>query len=758
MLRLIPFELKKIWYRRSFALSICALLLIHVFLLVYTSLPDEGTPPLAGYKDLQSQWSEMSEDQKGEYITDLKEMLDGISFVRDILAMQSSGNEMGSMLAEQELRNHPGIFEAYYDLYESGGYLEFTESLEQEKALVDEVYEEWQKVAGYGDYLRDVRESRDNLGGISIFQRQDQYSYSARNLQKSAADYEVLDDSNICFASSKSITLAIEGIWQDFLVFLSVLLFVSGLITEEKGKKLFFITRSTRHGMSHSIGAKLAALFIHCVAVTVLFYSVSLVFFGQSAGWFDPWARLQSIAPYMESSLPVSILGYLLLVVFTKAMVMFCIGSLLVALCIWSGVVLIPFLTGIVIAGISMLFYVLIPAGSTFSVFKYLNPIGLMRTENLYGHYLNFNLLGYPVSRLTLSLVCMFLFSAFGILCSLRLFCRTRSLEVRKMRLPFVLPFRPHVNLMRHEGYKILITNHALFLVTAFAALLVIKSLDRTYIPSVGEQYYQNLMIQLEGTLDEEKETVILSEQARYDEAFQRIAQVDAMVNSGDISEDAADAMKLQANMTISFYPVFGRVKAQYQHIKEYGGSFVYDTGYLYFLGVWEDVFSVDLLILSVGIILAVSGTVSMEYQTGVHALLGTTKAGKQRVMVRKIVICAGLAGLFALVPAVCRAIRIASVYPMSSFQAAIQNIPRFSDIAVPLPVWLFVLLFVLAQIAAAVFVTILTLVISLWRKSQMQTIFFALLILAVPLILKLFGFEFAKWFSLYPLYAWTGV
>lgn len=757
MARLIPFELQKLWRRRSFVLSVCTLLLIHVFLLIYTSMPGEGTAPLSAYRRLWNELSAMNEDEKGDYLTGLKERMDGVSFVRDILAMQSFGSEMGNVLAEEELRDHPGVFEVYYDLYESGQYLEFTESLEQEKDMIDGVYEEWQRVAGYGDYLRAVRESGDTLGGILVFRGQDQDSYSARNLQKSAADYEALRDDGLCFAPSSSITLAIEGSWQDILVFLSVLLFVSGLITEEKGRKLLFITRSTRYGMSRDIGAKLAALFLHCTAVTVLFYSVSLVFFGQSAGWFDPWARLQSIAPYMESSLPVSILGYLLLVVFTKALVLFGIGSLLTALCILSDAAFVPFLTGGLAAGISMLLYVLIPAGSEFSVCKYLNPAGLLKTENLYGYYLNFNVLGYPVSRLTLSLVCIFLLSAAGILCSMALFCRTQSLEVRKARLPFALPFKPHVNLMRHEGYKILITNHALLLVAAFAALLAIKSLDRAYIPSVGEQYYRNLMVCLEGDLDEEKEALVLSEQARYDEAFQKIEQVDAMADAGEISRDAADIMKLQANMTLSFYPSFGRVKAQYQHIKEYGGSFVYDTGYLYFLGVWENVFPMDLLILSVGIILAVSGAVPMEYQTGVHALIGAAKEGKRSVMVRKTVICAGLAGLLALAPVICRAIRIASVYPMSSFGVKVQNIPCFADIAIPVPLWLFILLFVLAQIIAAAVAAAVTIVISVWRKSQLQTIFYALLILAVPLILQLLGFAFVKWLSLYPLYAWTG-
>ena len=54
--------------------------------------------------------------------------------------------------------------------------------------------------------------------------------------------------------------------------------------------------------------------------------------------------------------------------------------------------------------------------------------------------------------------------------------------------------------------------------------------------------------------------------------------------------------------------------------------------------------------------------------------------------------------------------------------------------------------------------VTLGILLISIWRKDYPQTIFFSLLVFAMPLILKLPGFEFAKWFSPYPLYAWTAM
>lgn len=758
MLRLIPFELHKIWRKRSFLLAMSVLLLIHLFLLWYTTLPNENTAPLSAYKQLRIELSGKSEMEKGAYIAELKEMIDGVCFVREILGMQSFDNEMGSILAEQELHNNPGVFEKYYDLYQSGDYLQFTTSPEQEQAFIEEIYNEQQKVSGYGEYLRSIFENKDTLSGISIFGGQSRDTYSSRNLQKSAADFAGLNDCNIRFTPSKGITSAMQGLWTDLFLVLGMLLFVGSLITEEKDKKLFFITRSTKHGVLYSIAAKLTALLIHCTLLTVLFYTVSIVFFGMSTGWFDPGAGLQSIAAYTESSLPISIFGYILLSILTKAFVLYGIGAVLMVFCIGSGIAVLPFLAEAGIIGTSALLYYLIPAGSMFSVCKYLSPVGLMKTENLYGGYLNFNLFGYPVSRLSLSLGLMLLICSAGIVGSLLLFCRTQSLGMRKVRLPISIPFHPHVSILRHESYKMLITGRALLVLLLFAVLLAYQSLDRTYTPSVGEQYYQSIMAELEGELTDEKESLVLSEKARYEEALQKIEQIDGMVSTGELSDDTADTLKSQANMTLAFYPAFQRVEAQYVHIQADGGSFVYDTGYLYLFGILEDVFSADFLILSIGIVIAMSGAISMEYQTGALFLIGATKAGKRKILVCKALIGTLMAAALTVIPILCRLYRISTVYPMHSLGAMIRNIPYFSGFAVSMPILCFILFFAFSQILSAVLVTLLTMALSVWRKNQVQTIFFALLVLTVPMLLKLLGFEIAKWFSLYPLYGWTGI
>lgn len=153
MFRLTGFELEKIWGNRRFQLSCLLLIGLELFLMWYTTLPDEGEAGLSAYKAFQRQIADMSEPEKADYITGLKETMDGIVLVQEVLMMRGMGNEMGDAFAAQAMESAPGVFEAYYELYQSGEYLTYTDSFWQEQGLIEELYEEWEKCAGYGEYL-----------------------------------------------------------------------------------------------------------------------------------------------------------------------------------------------------------------------------------------------------------------------------------------------------------------------------------------------------------------------------------------------------------------------------------------------------------------------------------------------------------------------------------------------------------------------------------------------------------------------------
>lgn len=758
MCRLIYYELAKIWRKRSFALSVCVLLILNLFLLWYVNCSNGENVPLSAYKSFQNEIAEMSEIEKGDYISNLKETMDGVCLVQNVLDMQKMQGESGKALAEQEMTANPGVFEKYYKTYQAGSYLHFTDSIWQEKNLIDELYNEQQKAAGYEEYLQSVQGNKASLSGISIFGNQDKNNFSTRNIEKSAEDYAALSDQNIRWMPSKALSVSMENIWTDLFLILSVFLFAGNLIFEEKEKKLFYITRSTKRGQFQSICAKLTTLLIHCIAIAALLYGCNLIFSEVTIGFEDVTASIQSIADYMESNLNISVLGYIAGSVLTKSTVLFGMGAILTALCILTDQMFLPYLAGMLFYGCSYLLYLLIPAVEKGSLFKYINLIGLMKTENLYGSYLNFDIGGYPVSRLLVSWSVIIMLAVFGIAALILLFLHGTNFELSKIQSKQQRPFYPHASLLRYESYKIMIMNRALVILLLFSFVIGGRVLNQKYSPSVQEQYYQNLMMQLEGGLTEQKEALILSEQERYTQAFSEIEKIDGMVSDGEIDESTGEQLKADWYGITFFYPSFQRVMQQYENIQEDGGEFIYDTGYLYFFGRMNDDYLIDLLLLSLCMVIAFGNVMAMEYQSGSWYLLCATKQGRKKSIVRKMVVCMMAAMIMSVLPMICRFVNISSVYPLHELTAAITDIPCYQEFPLAIPVWFFVLLLFLTQMASMIAVVIVVLLISYWRKNYIQTMFFAILILVVPIVLKLLGFEFAGWGSVYPLYSWTAL
>lgn len=754
MCRLIRFELQKIWYKRSFLFSVCALLVFNIFFLWYTSLGDERTPKLSSYKMFQSDIARMSETEKADYIQGLKQTIDGVIFVQNILALQNS--EIGAVFAKEDMEARPGVFESYYSLYESGEYLHYTNALELESALINELYAEQIKVAAYDSYLKSVQENKNALDKISIFGEQDENNYAARNIQKSAAAYKDLTAKGICWMPSKTIVSAMESTWTDLLLILLSFLFVGGLITEEKQKGLILITRGTKYGISHSIVAKLSALLIHCLVFSALFFLSNYLFFGFSAGWCDVTVKLQSLAPYRESNLAVSVLEYLLLSVFTKGLVIFGAGAVLSAVCILSESVVLPYFIGLALWSVSWALYQFVPAASVFNIAKYGNLFGALRTESFYGAYLNLNMGGFPFSRAALSWMITGIAALGGAITSYDFFRKGKRLWIKRGTGRFSFPFRPHVCLLRHESYKILITNHALAILLVFCALIGYNELTRSYTPSVQEQYYQDIMLQLEGAQTEGKIDLIESEAARYREAFTEIDKIDAAVASGELDEETGNAMKIKWHGIISFYPAFQRVEEQHQFVSESGGTYIYDTGYLYLLGILGDGTLQDFLLLTIGIVLAFSHVVSMEYQNGAWEILCAAQKGKREIMMRKMAICMLTAAIFSTLPLVCRFIRISAVFPIHGLLFSAKSIPFYHGSPSYIPAIGLVLNKAILQMISGCMLAMAMLLFSGWRKNHVQAIFLGFLLLCVPVILTVLGFGFAQWFSLYPLYSHT--
>ena len=389
-------------------------------------------------------------------------------------------------------------------------------------------------------------------------------------------------------------------------------------------------------------------------------------------------------------------------------------------------------------------------------MFKYLNLAGCLRTEKLYGAYLNLNVLGRPLSRMWLALGLLALTIVTGVSCCLILFIKGESFTLRGRRYIRLLPFRPSAERRElreqiEEGLRALPPEYrAALVLLAFGLLIGGRDLSRKYNLSVQEQYYQSIMLELEGGLTEEKEALVLAEDARYAEAFEEIRRIDELVSEGEMEEGAAEDMKSRWYAVTAFYPAFSRVWQQYENIRESGGNFIYDTGYLYLFGVRGDGFRTDFLLLGFGMILAFGGAMAMEDRKGAWNLLGATRRGKSGILRNKTIVCTLGAALLSLVPFVCRAVSISANFPLGGFRFPAATIPYCRG----LPGWLSV--GGLSQALVCAGATLLVLLLSYWRKDALQAYLLGVVVLTVPLVLGMWGLGFAEGLSLYPLYAWT--
>lgn len=756
MFKLLPYELGKIWRKKSFPALMLLLLILNVFLLWYLNNPNESQPPLSAYKAISADIAAMSAEEQTAYIEELQETMRCVSIVDEIVLYQSHNNPISAQYAERLLESNRDIFEKYKDAYDEGSYLRYTDNISKEGALISDIAAEHEKVSGYDEYIASIEENKNRLGGISIFNKNEAESFSSRNIEKSYEDHLNLDSSNIRFAPSKGVRMATENTITDLFILLSIMLFVGGLITEEKEKGLFWVTRATRNGIAKCMGAKLAALLIQCLAIVFLLYGSNFVYAAATTGIGDLSASIHSVATFQESSLDITLLTYFLLVFFTKVAVIFTFGAAVTAVSIISSRSFIPQLSAVGWLALNWLAFAFIPAYSMFNPIKYLSFWGMINPKFLYGEYLNFNISEYPVNRTAAAAIVIAVLLAAVAAAVFPIFAKGGSLDIRKTRRASIIPFRPHASLLVHEGSKILFMSKAVIVLLVFGLLIGYGDLNRDRNISIGEQYYRMIMKDLEGELNDEKEQFILAEKQRYDDAFAQIDAIDALVGSGEIDRVTGENMKSRWYAVTALYPYFQRAEEQYDHILKKGGVFIYDTGYQYLFGKIDDNFVVDLLMLSMCMVFALGNVLPMEEQTKSWNLLSATAKGRRKIMSRKITVCAVCAAIMTALPFVCRLIVTLKFYPLAMWSSAANCLPMYYESGLGLSIWAFTGAAVILQMISVFIVTAIILLISANRKSFLQTVFLGLLILAVPLTLSVMGLEPAKWISVYPLYAIT--
>ncbi len=776
MMKLIPFELAKFWRKKNFCLVMALIFFVNLFFLWFLNQSDPYTPGLSDYKRLHNDLKSITAEKQYDWLQQRYEDIENYAVVDEILTYRSRNDDFAKQLEAGLIQENPGVFEKYHEKYISGEYLKYTDSLEKEAALLGTVYGEFHKVHNYGDFLRGISERKEKMSGISIFSA-DTESFSAKNMGKEEADYSGMTGLLPVPNLSAPITAALELPVSDLLLYLAVIFFGGAMIYEEREKKLFLITFSTAKGRFSTISAKLGALALHCFTVTGCLYGSNFAWSFAAAGFPDITAPLQSLGPYMESTLKLSIGGFIILNVLLKGLALFSFGTLLLTAAIAFKQNFMSLFAGGLCVGVSGLLYNVIPANGWNNWFKFLNLYGAMKTDKLLGGYLNLNFFGQPVSRCTVVVMFLCIVCLLGAAGTTVLFLRGKNLSAEqrenpaaklygKIRAAIFLKRRSlrgdcrnpaYGGIFSHESWKILIMQRSIVILLLFTIFIGYQHVSKPYEINGAESYYKAMMMELSGELTEEKKALIEKEQARYDKAFAEIERIEGLIACGEIDEQAGNAMMEPYQRETAFYPSFQRIIGQYQWICQHKtGRFVYDTGYLLLFGFSESGAAdamADYILLALCIILAFSCTFAMEYQAGAWNLLAATACGKRKIQRGKVGITLLIGTVMTLLIFASNVAQILIHCPLNQLTASTMCISPYRNVGIDVPLWLWVGVLLLVRMLVVTALIVIVLLISEKMKNQLMTMCLSGLILVIPPLLYAMGLEFTRWWSLLPVY-----
>lgn len=264
-------------------------------------------------------------------------------------------------------------------------------------AVKKQIGNELEGIIGYTDYLRNMRETAELTGSISIF-RDNESGYSVRNREKTIRAYEKMESVTVQPSPSLGIELFAASTLTDFMALILIIYAVFSIWIKDQEEGMQNLLRSCFRGRKSLVAVKAAAGVFVCLVIELLLYGGTLLISWKLYGLGDLTRFLPSVSMFRQTAWPVRVWEFLILFFIVKlsaySMCMLLFGFFAGKVHTSTATILV---SGIVIGG-SCLTYGQISGDSYAGIFKYLLPYGLLQTQEVFRIYRNLNLFEYPVN------------------------------------------------------------------------------------------------------------------------------------------------------------------------------------------------------------------------------------------------------------------------------------------------------------------------------------------------------------------------
>ena len=752
-MRLLGFELRKVWAGRLFALLAAVLAAANLLLLWMGARPAAGQPSAASWRRLGAELSAMSMEQRGDFLHGKVEECGAILNIESYYMQLAYGDSEYLRSFREE---YDGVFEQYEQEYLDKSYESYTGDLYTDYALFDQAASEYDTVAAYPDFLADIQTKTGQLAGISIFQN-DSTGYDLQNIEQTASVYAGMEGTVIDYYPQKGLYTALSYPFTDLLLLAAMLLLALLLVRQERDSGLLGLVRSLPAGRLKTALAKLAAFALSLLAVLVLLYGVNLFWCGATCGLGPLGRSIQSVPALMRCTMSIPVAEYLVRFLLAKWAGAFVMGLwvMMAALAArrtaagWVGALALP----LAMYGIRAA----IPATSRLNVIKYANLVSLMQTNELLGNYRNLFWFGWPVGlplvEWTAAVVCGgLLLTGFCLL-----FARGQLLPAARRGFVWFARrarrTRP-TTVFRAEGRKLFFTGGAALFLAAFLAFGVWQGATARSRIDPREICYALYMKPLSGPYTQESVDFLLEEQDEF--TPYRLTQQQVM--RGEAAPDALYAFAgLQQKYNAYVQVVQQNVNG---YLKRHPGAWlVYESGYreLFFPDKSADLQDT----LFAGLLCAVcfSGLFAMERRGGMDTVLRATPLGRRVTVRAKLAQSALAAAGIALAGCVPHLWRVLRDYGLPALNAPAMSLPELE--AVPRCITLFDLLvfWALCRVLACLCMGAATLWLGQRLGGALPALFVSAAAWCLPPLLALSGMDNGvEWLGAWPLFGAVGL
>ena len=523
------------------------------------------------------------------------------------------------------------------------------EDVYREYVAVHTLFLHSEALMNFPEYLQAIEKNKDYMLTFSIFR--DENSFSLRNILKTADEFQCLEN----VALSIENTAAIEGIllYSGSDLFLILLLMAAVLcFLADRQRGLWELIYSLRRGRSTLALHRLGILLLLSAMGTLLLYGsnavLGTILYG---GIGNLHISVQSIPILQEYPVPISTGGFLI------QYAVFRIGSaFLLGLILWLLLGALSDARYGVIIGIAFLLveyglYRFLPEQSAYNILKYFNLCTYFYIAPLYTHYLNVDILGFPVgirrvSELaTLPLIFVTSSGCIAQQCFRRPAQGKSWVEIFTRRIGNCLDrCLQYLPLWGREVYKILFSQRGIVILLLFVYLAL--GIEHSVPLQAGSEqvaYERQYLVQLQGEITSKTFSEIDQLQEEQKKIIETMGQAKEAYSNGEISRGEYMSISFEGNIAQIKLAALGEVENQAETLKEqseiqgFTPVLLDETPYQSVYGKPAKIVQLKSLFLIFGALLLLLGANSAyERKSKMIPLLRSVKDGRKGVLREK--------------------------------------------------------------------------------------------------------------------------